>query len=253
MPYDLTAGHVSYLAAQNTHDDSVATHWTFWAEDCSLRAQVEICLTQDDSVVVDPTRLVSIDAENEPTGDTAVDLSGTRGFATVTALAADEDCRRRTGSGHRIVDGALTGAYSIAELEQNSAYGSSAIVLPAPNGIVELPDRGLESLDLYTWNPDTLTKTQVVVIGLRENEGELPGEVGPMGAGASSRVQASLAYVDTIEVVSALPDVDIGCVFFGDAQTLVEPVGAESSGFFRLSDFSRPIGGGTAGSRFSGQ
>lgn len=250
LPFDSTEGHVSFLAAQNTGAAQVSSHWTFWADVCSKLADADICLTSQDSVIIDPTTLASIGPDNQPTGGGAADLSGNRGFAVVTAFATDADCNPLRGSRSRIVDGALTGSWSIAELDKNSAFGTSAIVLHrSADGFVELPDQPLLDLDLYTWNPDTLTKSEIVLIGLRENAGERPGEVGPIGTGDSNFVHFGVSYVDTLEVAKSLAGGVVGCAAFDDVRRLVEGAGVQSSGFLRFSDFRPPVGGGTAGSR----
>lgn len=250
LPFDAFEGHVSFLAAQNTGSTQVSTHWTFWADVCRKLAETEICLTSQDSVIVDPTTLASIGPDNRPIGDGMINLAGQRGFAVVTAFATDAGCNPLLGSRAEIVDGALTGSWSIAELEKNSAFGTSAIVLHrSADGFVELPDRPLESLDLYTWNPDTLTKSEFVLIGLRENAGVRPGEVGPIGTGDSNFVHFDLSYVDTLEVERSLPNGVVGCAAFDDVRRLVVGVDIRSSGFMRLTGFRPSLGGGTAGSR----
>ena len=110
MPFDQTAGHASFLLVSNTGSSreraAVTTHWSFWAEDCSHLADFDACLTLNDTIVVDPTKAGAIGPDNEPVGP-AVDLSGRRGFVTVTAYQTDTACSGPSALGHELVDGAL--------------------------------------------------------------------------------------------------------------------------------------------------
>src|SRR5690554_4240401 len=71
MPFDVTDDQVTFLLASNIGGLSpvgdafiagVTTHWTFWSETCDHLADVFICLTLNDTVVVDPRELSAIDA-----------------------------------------------------------------------------------------------------------------------------------------------------------------------------------------------
>ncbi len=94
MPFDVTENHASFqLVSRIGGEDSdpIATHWSFWSESCDHLADVFICLTPRDTVVVDPTALqgqIQSGQTNTNTGP-VINLSGTKGFITVTAFDAD--------------------------------------------------------------------------------------------------------------------------------------------------------------------
>src|SRR5262245_42954760 len=77
MPYDAETGHQSFFVVSNlagispTSDPdrfipAVTTHWAYWSEDCKHLADVFVCLTLNDTIVVDPTDVRSIDSTNNP-------------------------------------------------------------------------------------------------------------------------------------------------------------------------------------------
>src|SRR5512147_2839164 len=58
MPFDVTDGRASFELVSRIggeSQDPLATHWSFWSESCDHLADVFICLTPRDTVVVDPT------------------------------------------------------------------------------------------------------------------------------------------------------------------------------------------------------
>src|SRR4051812_39079971 len=71
MPFDSTEGKSSFLLVSNLTGTSssggaqVTTHWTFWSETCDELADFSICLTLNDTVVVDPTNARSQGLNNE--------------------------------------------------------------------------------------------------------------------------------------------------------------------------------------------
>ena len=81
MPFDVTDGQASFQIVSRIggeSSDPLATHWSFWSESCDHLADVFICLTPRDTVVVDPTALqgqVQIGQENTNTGP-VINLSG---------------------------------------------------------------------------------------------------------------------------------------------------------------------------------
>ncbi len=99
FPFDATTGKESFAIVSRggvaETSRSIATHWAYWAADCKHLADVVICLTPRDTVVVDPRALqgeVQNGAKNVKTGP-VIDLSGSRGVVTVTAYRADSSCR----------------------------------------------------------------------------------------------------------------------------------------------------------------
>ncbi|MFM8412387.1 MAG: hypothetical protein ACKOCT_19170, partial [Alphaproteobacteria bacterium] len=105
MPFDATEGKASFLIVSNQFASSpgggakISTHWTFWGENCQELADVSMCLTERDTIVVDPTNVASIREDNSADGS-VVDLTGKRGVVTVVAYETDDACRAydRTGA-----------------------------------------------------------------------------------------------------------------------------------------------------------
>mgnify|MGYP005839416655 CR=1 FL=1 len=58
-PFDARAGKTTFLIASNvgTEHAKLTTHWAFWSGSCDHLADVNICLTKDDTVVVDTTAM----------------------------------------------------------------------------------------------------------------------------------------------------------------------------------------------------
>jgi hypothetical protein len=58
MPFDSTTGHRSFeivtRVTGSPNGAPVATHWSYWASDCSHLADFFVCLTSNDTTVVDP-------------------------------------------------------------------------------------------------------------------------------------------------------------------------------------------------------
>ena len=60
MPFDATAGSISFLTVSHragTTPAPVLTHWSFWSDQCELLLDETVCLAPDGNVVVDPTRV----------------------------------------------------------------------------------------------------------------------------------------------------------------------------------------------------
>ena len=246
MPFDQTAGHASFLLVSNTGSSreraAVTTHWSFWAEDCSHLTDFDACLTLNDTIVVDPTKAGAIGPDNEPVGP-AVDLSGRRGFVTVTAYQTDTACSGPSALGHELVDGALVATATIANLATEASYGFDGVgfFLDSSAAYVNLPDFALSPdgttgyLALQSYNPNTTTDAQVVLLSLQEATGLLAGEIGP----GSKRVTASSTFYDNLETAISLPDVGLGCAWFGafaGATNALIPdyVSVTSSGFLKM-------------------
>jgi hypothetical protein len=91
MPFDVTENKASFQIVSRISGSTsgpVATHWSYWSESCDHLADVFICLTPKDTVVVDPTALqaqIQVGGENI-NGGPVVNLSGSKGFVTVTAF-----------------------------------------------------------------------------------------------------------------------------------------------------------------------
>src|SRR5262245_61283812 len=97
-PFDQSPGHKTYIAAHapggfsfGTGLPQIITHWTFWSDACAHLADFEVCLTLNDSVVIDVSDMGGIGAGNERLAS-RFDLTGYRGEFTIHAYETDERC-----------------------------------------------------------------------------------------------------------------------------------------------------------------
>lgn len=225
-PFDVSEGHVSFLLVSNVAASEVATHWVFWSDGCEHLVDVWMCLTPNDTVLVDPTSLSALDADNQEVGP-QIDLSGERGTVIVTAYASGAGCRPTPDS--VIVDDTLVGSFTLADAPTDAAFGGNMVgfgVEPS-SGHVDLPDLELAHLDLQTFDPTTLGDTTVGLIALRESSGELV----PL-----RNVTSQVLFFDTNEVPTSLPDTQVSCATLGTVfDTLLPPtISPTSSGILRL-------------------
>jgi hypothetical protein len=223
VPFDVTDGHETYIQVSNPHGTSsssapkITTHWAFWSDSCDHLLDVSICLTLEDTVVVDPRKVSAQNQANEAIGPVG-DLSGERGFVTVTAYATDEECGAPDVVGFKLVDNAIVGLVTLANDSTSAAVGFDAIGLGLdPTGtFVDLPDQLLSPdsgdgfLDIQTLPIPDLEVAQVIYLAVAENSGKLAGEIGPIG----KTVTASATFIDTLEIPLSLPNVSIGCARF---------------------------------------
>lgn len=265
MPFDVTDGHASFqLVSRIGGEDSdpLATHWSFWSESCDHLADVFICLTPRDTVVVDPTALqgqVQIGQTNTNTGP-IINLSGEKGFVTVTAFDADinsqtcdvEDPEAPTGTP------ALVGSWVVANTATNAAFGNNAIgivdgqTLPAGADFF-LTGPVAAGLFLQTFNPLDLQDSEVFFIGAAFPAGNAQfsdSEVGPIPAALTngSAVCCNAQYYDNLETFVSLPDICLTCSSTAkiaqnsslssiDLPAIIPAsIPAETSGFVRLTN-----------------
>ena len=235
MPFDATAGSASFLVASHPADPAasgaVRTHWAYWDDACAPLLDALVCLPADATVVVDPTR---IDGVAGARGD----LSGRRGFVTVTAYDAAAGCAADdTGSAH-LAGEALLGSFTLASLAAGVSFGGTAIALPLdPSGsFVDLPggDGAYQSaLRLPTFDPARLDVSRVILLALRERAGVgtfRAAELGPALDGSES-LRAGVRFADKDGASFVLPDASFGCAAFTslrreDVPTLIAPGGA---------------------------
>jgi hypothetical protein len=260
MPFDVTDDLQTYLQVSNLEGISasstpkITTHWAFWSESCTHLFDTSICLTLEDTIVVDPRNVSAIDEANAPVGPVA-DLSGERGFVTVTAYATDDSCGGPEVLGFDLVDDAIVGTVTLADDGTDAAVGFDAIGLGLdPSGqFVDLPDfllspdAGSGFLDIQTLPIPDLEVARVIYLAVAENTGKLAGEIGPIGRD----VTAAATFIDNLEIPISLPNVSIECARFaslhsGGDDPLVPPtVTIESSGIFRLTNIfagAEPVG-----------
>jgi hypothetical protein len=247
-PFDSVDGMTYLAVSQPPGGKTLATHWVFWSESCDHLADVWICLTAGDTVVVDSTNIQAIDDQNQPVGP-VVDLTGERGFVTVTAFDGSESCQNPPSPVP--VDDAIVGFYTIADPASGASFGLDMVgfglTSSAPSR-VELPELTLQRIDLQTFNPEMLDQSEVMLIALQEGSG---------GAGAGgvelaplTGVSSDVSFFDNLEVPLSLPGVRISCALFGPlVGTLIPPaIVPGSSGLVRLEGPNvggQPIGGHT--------
>lgn len=260
MPFDETEGHATFFLVSNISGLSpvgdgfiagVTTHWSYWSEDCSHLADVYVCLTLNDTVVVSPADVSAIDAGNNPIGP-KIDLTGERGFVVVTAYATDEICSDSSVRGDILVDDAIVGTYTFANTESQASFGNDAIGLGTDffGDFTELPSAGYDKFSIQTFNPEDLDDSTVVLLSLKEQSGSgstAPYEVGPNTA----NTRADLVYYDNLEIPTSLPEATIKCAKFTsvipaeEGSLIPDTISLLSSGILRLANFTPAIGGET--------
>jgi hypothetical protein len=255
MPFDVTDGKATFMVVSNTAGTSpegdaellaVTTHWTWWSESCDYLADAWICLTLNDTVVVDPHNVVDVDESNQSSAS-GTDLSGNRGLVIVTAYATDATCSGGLAKGYTMVDHAIVGTYTFADIEAEFSYGNDAIGLGLNgSGKPQLPQGTVDQLDVLTFNPSTVDNSTVVFLSLTEMGGSGPTvlEIGPN----RSTVSGALTMYDNMEVGLSLPDYGVECASFASMKPgggLVPSQAINSSGFLRVKYAAGTIGGAT--------
>ena len=208
MPFDVTANHSSFVLVSRIGDspggEALATHWIFYAADCAHLADLSIVLTNNDTIVVDPTHIQSQSQEpgvhENVVHGPVVDLSGQRGVVTISVnpLAGASPAQ-------------LIGSWVIGDLGSSVAFGSSGVGFAD----FELPDvSGAGDLVIPTFDPGLLDTSEVVVIGL-EQQGDSIVPIGrPSAALGGAHVCCNAAVSDTLENLASVPDVCFACALF---------------------------------------
>src|SRR6266404_6935306 len=241
MPFDTTSGHVSFeivsRIANGTGGPLLRTHWVFYADDCRHLADVSIGLTDVDTVVVDPTRLQGQTQTFNPAADfpqgPTVDLSGERGVAIVTALDASNAAIPQ-----------IVGGWTIADAAVGTSFGGDAIGISA-DGTLPDPTLPAGGIRIPTFDPTTLTNSQVILIGLESDGGELHPITRASAALGGAHVCCAASVTDNLEVSTSIPDVCFDCVGFaaftpalasaGETALLPDGVALTTAGFVRLA------------------
>jgi hypothetical protein len=228
MPFDVTEGRTSFeLVSRIGGDDASvqATHWSFWSESCDHLADVFICLTLRDTVVVDPSALqgqVQIGQTNTNTGP-IINLSGEKGFVTVTAFDAASDSQNCAAADPESVAAtpSLIGSWVVSNTSTNATFGNNAIGIVDGQTLPAAADFFLTGpvaggLFLQTFSPLDLTDSEVFFIGVAFPAGNAEfadSEIGPIPAalGNGSAVCCNAQYYDNLESFVSLPDVCLTC------------------------------------------
>lgn len=210
MPFDVTTDHASFLVVSRVGDtvfrSAVTTHWVFYSADCGHLADLAIGLTENDSIVVDPTRIQSQTQQpgmpvNESHGP-VVDLTGARGVAIVTVQAPPG-----------VSPVQLIGSWTIADRAAGSAFGANAVGFAS----VALPDPSVlasEGLVIPTFDPGALDTSQVIVVGLEQQGDSIVPIATPSDALGGAHVCCNAQITDTLESVVSVPDVCLACALF---------------------------------------
>ena len=245
MPFDATEGKTSFLLVSNINGTSspggaqVTTHWTFWSETCNELADFSICLTLNDTVVVDPTNARSLGAGNQEQGP-LINLTGERGIVTVTAYKTDAACKDFHANGAKLADDAIVGAFTFADTEVGYSFGNDAfgLGLNATGEAVVLPDTSVDSYNISVFDPTAVEASVVVLSHLTERT---TGQVVP----SSKNIQFATTFYDINELPTSLPDQKVGCVRFAqissdaDVTGLIPPTTTiTTSGFVSLHPVS---------------
>lgn len=210
MPFDATTGHKSFEIVTRTGGEfsglPIQTHWVFYAADCRHLADVLIALTEQDTVVVDPTnfqgQIQTINPpENHPVG-AVVDLSGERGIVVVTAF----------NPSHAIAP-VIVGGWTLANVSTSSSFGGDAIGLSADGS---LPDPAIldGGITIQTFNPAFLIDSEVILIGVESDGGSVHPITRPIKGREGAHVCCAAGVSDNLEVTSSIPDVCFDCVGF---------------------------------------
>jgi len=247
MPFDSREGKASFLLVSNINGTSssggaqITTHWTFWSETCDELANFSICLTLNDTVVVDPTNARAIGPDNSEVGP-LINLTGERGLVTVTAYETNEVCGGFSQTGQVLVDDAIVGAFTFADTEVGYAFGNDAFGLGLNflGNAVELPDSSvIGSYNIQTFDPTSVEASVVFLSHLREQS---VGQVEPSNA----NIRFATTFIDINEIPTSLPDQLVGCVEFktvstpdgGPAGLIPASVDVTTSGLIRLDPVS---------------
>lgn len=247
MPFDAGTDWVSFFIVSNIAGTSgttggdilgVTTHWAYWSENCDHLVDVWVCLTLNDTIVVDPTDVSAIDVGNVQIGP-RTDLSGERGFVVVTAYETDEICSDGSIRGFIPVDNAIVGSATRANTSIGYSFGNDAIGLglDETGSYTELPKFAFDDVEVLTLNPATLTASSVAFVSLREQSGSgdtQDHEVGPN----TVNITANLVLYDNLEIPTSLPDYTLRCADFTSmvpGEGLIpNSIAVNSSGFLRL-------------------
>jgi hypothetical protein len=246
MPFDATEGKATFLLVSNINGTSpsggaqISTHWTFWSETCDELANFSICLTLNDTVVVDPTNARAQGPNNETAGP-IINLTGKRGLVTVTAYETNSVCGDYSQTGQVLVDNAIVGTFTFADTEVSYAFGNDAFALGLnfEGTAVELPESAfVDAYNLQVFDPTSVEASVVVLSHLRE---QAVGQVEPNPAA----IRFATTFYDINEIPTSLPDQTAGCVKFttisseGTTTGLIPPtVDVTTSGVIRLDPIS---------------
>lgn len=239
MPFDASDGKSSFLIASNPYavsSDSaqISTHWIFWGANCRELADVSMCLTLADTVVVDPRAIQGLGPDNSPLGP-VVNLDGEKGIVTVVAYETDSDCNPFFRTSSHILGNAIVGTFTIADTTAGFSYGNDAfgLFLNDAGTAVRLPDGSdVDRFAIQTLNPESVGSSEVILAHLAETS--------TIVQPSSTNVKFFASFYDNLESNTSLPDVTVGCPVFrtvtgGTAPLIPDFVTIASSGIISLT------------------
>jgi hypothetical protein len=213
-------------------------------------------------VVVDPTALqgqIQIAQDNINTGP-IINLTGEKGFVTVTAFDADVNSQSCDPEDPENVSAtpSLIGSWVVSNTVSNATFGDNAIgivdgqTLPAgADFFFTGPVAG--GLFLNTYSPVDLSDSEVFFIGVASPAGNAQfaeSEIGPIPAALTSgdAVCCNAQYYDNVESFVSLPDICLTCsstAKIAENESLADidlpaiipaSIPAETSGLVRLTN-----------------
>ncbi|MFM7140954.1 MAG: hypothetical protein ACKO2K_03450, partial [Alphaproteobacteria bacterium] len=209
MPFDATAGKASFLIVSNQYASSpggaarITTHWTFWGENCQELADLSMCLTERDTIVVDPTNMASMGEDNQAVG-TAVDLTGSRGIVTVVAYETDAKCNDYLRTGKVLSRDGIVGTFTLADTTSGYSFGNDAdgLSVDASGTSIQLPAGPIPGNGRYvlqTLSPKSVDASLAVFawLGLDSNRVAVP---------LDENATFYDTYYDNLEIATSLPD-----------------------------------------------
>jgi hypothetical protein len=239
MPFDATSGKASFLLVSNPDATSpsatqISTHWVFWGQNCRELADVSICLTLNDTIVVDPRDIQGVGPNNERVGP-VVNLNGERGLVTVVAYETDDVCNPFFRTSATLKDSAIVGTFTIADTNAGYSFGNDAFGLFLNNAgtAVRLPDGSdVDRFALQAINPEAVDASLVILAHL--------AEVGGIVSPTTTQARFFASFYDNLEVNTSLPDVTVGCPVFrtivgGGTPLIPNFVTVASSGILSLN------------------
>jgi len=244
MPFDATDGHVSFqlVSRMGGGVPVMATHWSFWADSCDHLGDVFICLTDHDTVVVDPTAVqsqIQSGGANLNLGP-VLNFSGSRGFITVSQFAADSTAGSCAPLDRTTLfeEPSLVGSWVIGKTVSNAAFGNNAIAFTNNSTPQDIPlgsgfFTDTSGLQLQFFNPDDLQDSEVYVIGIGSPNGNgefNQVELGPIPAllSGGDALCCNAEYFDNIETNISLPDLCFTCASF---TSITEKLAGAGRGF----------------------
>ena len=244
MPFDASSNKATFLIVTNVSGTSsfggsrITTHWEFWSDSCTHLIDTSVCLTLNDTIVIDPRHIQGVDGSNQPVGPIG-NLDGLRGVVTVTSYETDANCNAfgRSGTigfGKAIpLDDAIVGSFTIADTSAGFSFGNDALGLGLSSDgshFIVPPGNSFASFDILTLNPQSLDNSTVILVHLKASTSAV--RVLP----SSSKLNFSTNFFDNLEQPTSLPDVQVGCADFTSVKGGLIPdyVDVNSSGIVRL-------------------